>query len=103
PATPPLPRSTLSPYTTLFRSARADYAATYHELRKHKGVTEELAFDTVADVSYFGTLMVQAGHADGMVSGAAHTTGDTIRPAFEIDRKSTRLNYSHVSISYAVF
>ncbi|MFL5867487.1 MAG: phosphate acetyltransferase, partial [Thermoleophilaceae bacterium] len=64
--------------------ARADYAATYHELRKHKGVTEELAFDTVADLSYFGTLMVQAGHADGMVSGAAHTTGDTIRPAFEI-------------------
>ena len=63
---------------------RSDYAATYHELRKHKGVTEELAFDTVADVSYFGTLMVHAGHADGMVSGAAHTTGDTIRPAFEI-------------------
>ena len=63
---------------------RAAYAESYHELRKHKGVTEELAFDTVADVSYFGTLMVQAGHADGMVSGAAHTTGDTIRPAFEI-------------------
>jgi phosphate acetyltransferase len=63
---------------------RSDYAATYHELRKHKGVTEDLAFDTVADVSYFGTLMVQAGDADGMVSGAAHTTGDTVRPAFEI-------------------
>ena len=65
------------------RSARR-FAATYHELRKHKGVTEELAYDTVADVSYFGTLMVHAGDADGMVSGAAHTTGDTIRPAFEI-------------------
>ncbi|HEY1357708.1 MAG TPA: phosphate acetyltransferase [Thermoleophilaceae bacterium] len=63
---------------------REEYAAAYHELRGHKGVTEELAFDTVADVSYFGTLMVRAGHADGMVSGAAHTTGDTIRPAFEI-------------------
>lgn len=63
---------------------RSDYAATYHELRKHKGVTVELAYDTVADVGYFGTLMVQAGDADGMVSGAAHTTGDTIRPAFEI-------------------
>jgi len=63
---------------------RDEYAATYHELRKHKGVTEELAFDTAADPSYFGTLMVKAGHADGMVSGAAHTTGDTIRPAFEI-------------------
>ena len=63
---------------------RDAYAATYHELRKHKGVTEELAYDTVADVSYFGTLMVRAGAADGMVSGAAHTTGDTIRPAFEV-------------------
>jgi phosphate acetyltransferase len=63
---------------------RDDYAAAYHELRKHKGVTEELAHDTVADVSYFGTLMVRAGAADGMVSGAAHTTGDTIRPAFEV-------------------
>jgi phosphate acetyltransferase len=63
---------------------RSEYAATYHELRKHKGVTEELALDTVGDVSYFATLMVHAGHADGMVSGAAHTTGDTIRPAFEI-------------------
>ena len=64
--------------------AWSEYAAAYHELRKHKGVTEEAAFDTVADVSYFGTLMVNAGHADGMVSGAAYTTGDTIRPAFEI-------------------
>jgi phosphate acetyltransferase len=63
---------------------RSDYAATYHGLRKHKGVTEELAYDTVADASYFGTLMVHAGDADGMVSGAAHTTGDTIRPAFEV-------------------
>ena len=71
----------IDPNTAPERSA---YAATYHELRKHKGVTEELANDTLADVSYFGTLMVHAGDADGMVSGAAHTTGDTIRPAFEI-------------------
>ena len=47
-------------------------------------MTEELAYDTVADVSYFGTLMVHSGAVDGMVSGAAHTTGDTIRPAFEV-------------------
>ncbi len=47
-------------------------------------MTEELARDVVVDPSYFGTLMVQTGAADGMVSGAAHTTGDTIRPAFEI-------------------
>ena len=65
---------------------REDFAARYHELRKHKGVTEELALDTMADVTYFGTMMVHAGEADGMVSGAAHTTGDTIRPAFEFIR-----------------
>ena len=50
----------------------------------HKGVTVELAYDVVADVSYFGTLMVQQGLADGMVSGAVHSTAATIRPAFEI-------------------
>ena len=74
---------------------RATFAATYHELRKHKGVTEEMAMDTVADVSYFGTLMVNAGLADGMVSGAVHTTGDTIRPALQIIR--TRPGTSLVS------
>jgi phosphate acetyltransferase len=63
---------------------RTEFAALYHELRKHKGMTEEGALDVAADPSYFGTLMVQTGAADGMVSGAAHTTGDTIRPAFEI-------------------
>ena len=65
---------------------RADYAAMYHELRRHKGVTRELAMDVVADPSYFATMMVQTGAADGMVSGAAHTTAATIRPAFEIIR-----------------
>jgi phosphate acetyltransferase len=65
---------------------RGDYAAQYFELRKHKGITEELALDVVGDPSYFGTMMVRAGTADGMVSGAAHTTGDTIRPAFEVIR-----------------
>ena len=64
--------------------SRPVFAERYFELRKHKGMTEELAFETVGDVSYFGTMMVQAGEAGGMVSGAAHTTGDTIRPAFEI-------------------
>lgn len=65
---------------------RPEYAQLYHELRKHKGVTPELALDVVAEGSYFGTLMVHTGAADGMVSGAAHTTADTIRPAFEIIR-----------------
>jgi phosphate acetyltransferase len=67
---------------------RSEYAATYQELRKHKGMTAELALDALADGTYFGTAMVYAGAADGMVSGAAHTTADTIRPAFEIIRAS---------------
>jgi phosphate acetyltransferase len=62
---------------------RARYGAVYHELRKHKGLTEEGAFDALGDATYFGTMMVHLGEVDGMVSGAAHTTGDTIRPAFE--------------------
>ncbi len=62
---------------------RERYGSVYHELRKHKGVTEELAYDQLGDPTYFGTMMVHLGDVDGMVSGAAHTTGDTIRPAFE--------------------
>lgn len=65
---------------------RDEFAGLYHELRKHKGMTLELALDVVSEPSYFGTMMVQAGRADGMVSGAAHTTADTIRPAFEVIR-----------------
>ncbi|MDT0180331.1 phosphate acetyltransferase [Microbacterium sp. ARD31] len=60
------------------------FADEYARLRAHKGVTVEKAADTVTDLSYFGTLMVHMGLADGMVSGAAHTTAHTIRPAFEI-------------------
>ncbi|MGO9569051.1 MAG: phosphate acetyltransferase [Desulfomonilaceae bacterium] len=71
------------------------YAHTYHEMRTHKGVSQEMAFDVVADSSYFATLMVYHGHADGMVSGAVHTTSHTIRPAFEIIR--TRPGFSIVS------
>jgi phosphate acetyltransferase len=61
----------------------ADYSHAYYELRKHKGITEEQAHDALLDVSYFGTMMVYQDAADAMVSGAAHTTGHTIRPAFE--------------------
>ena len=61
-----------------------DYAQTYFEMRKDKGITLEMAHDIMSDVSYFGTMMVYKGHSDGMVSGAVHTTGDTIRPAFQI-------------------
>jgi phosphate acetyltransferase len=65
-------------------SWRDDFAPRYAELRKHRGVTLDLAYDVVRDVNYFGTMMVAAGLADGMVSGANHTTAATIRPAFEI-------------------
>jgi phosphate acetyltransferase len=64
------------------------YAQTYYDMRKSRGVSQEVAFDVVADSSYFGTLMVYHGHADGMVSGAIHTTSHTIRPAFQIIRTS---------------
>ena len=60
------------------------FADEYQRRRAHKGVTLEQARETVQDVSYFGTMMVELGLADGMVSGAAHTTAHTIRPAFEI-------------------
>ncbi|HVH93885.1 MAG TPA: phosphate acetyltransferase [Nocardioidaceae bacterium] len=62
------------------------FAQEYHERRKHRGVDLDDARTIVSDVSYFGTLMVELGLADGMVSGAAHTTAHTIRPAFEIVR-----------------
>ncbi|GGH43192.1 phosphate acetyltransferase [Microbacterium album] len=71
------------------------FAEEYARLRAHKGVTKEQAADTVTDVSYFGTMMVHLGLADGMVSGAAHTTAHTIRPAFEIIK--TRPGVSVVS------
>ena len=60
------------------------FALQYAELRKKKGVTVEQAREIVQDVSYFGTMMVHNDLVDGMVSGAAHTTAHTVRPAFEI-------------------
>ena len=60
-----------------------DFADAYYELRKHKGISREMARDTMADSSYFGTMMVHRGLADGMVSGSIHTTAHTIRPALE--------------------
>jgi phosphate acetyltransferase len=65
---------------------RERYAQTYYELRKHKGISQQMAYDVLEDVSYFGTLMVYEGDADGMVSGAIHTTQHTIRPSFETVR-----------------
>ena len=65
---------------------REEFAAVYYGLRKHKGISEQMALDLMTDVSYFGTLMVLQGRADGMVSGAIHSTQHTIRPAFEVVR-----------------
>ena len=60
-----------------------DYANTLYELRKSKNVTLEMARDLMTDVSYFGTMMVYKGDADGMVSGAVNTTLHTIKPALQ--------------------
>ena len=72
-----------------------DYVATYYELRKAKNVSMAMAKDLLEDVSYFGTMMVYKGHADGMVSGAAHTTQHTILPALQFIK--TKPNCSVVS------
>lgn len=71
------------------------YVETLYELRKNKNVTLEMARDLMTDVSYFGTMMVYKGHADGMVSGAVHTTQHTIRPALQFVK--TRPGISVVS------
>jgi phosphate acetyltransferase len=60
------------------------YAQEYARLRAHKGVTIDMARDALLDGAYFGTMMVLLGDADGMVSGANHTTAHTIRPALEV-------------------
>jgi phosphate acetyltransferase len=73
--------SILSPFDEDLRQL---FAHEYVRLREHKTVSYETARDVVTDVSYFGTMMVHLGLADGMVSGAAHTTAHTIRPSFEI-------------------
>ncbi|OMP30190.1 phosphate acetyltransferase [Mangrovimonas sp. DI 80] len=60
-----------------------DYVETFYELRKHKKVNMDMARDMMCDLSYFGTMMIYKGDADGMVSGAIHTTQHTIRPALQ--------------------
>ena len=61
-----------------------DFAKTLYETRKHKGMTETTACDLIHDVSYYGTLMILNGLADGMVSGAVHTTMHTIKPSLQL-------------------
>ena len=72
-----------------------DYVETFYQLRKHKNVNHDISRDLMSDVSYFGTMMIYKGHADGMVSGAAHTTQHTIRPALQFIK--TRPGVSVVS------
>jgi phosphate acetyltransferase len=60
------------------------YSQVYFEMRKHKGITPDHARDVIMDPIYYGTMMVQLGDADGLVSGAVHTTRHTISPAFQI-------------------
>jgi phosphate acetyltransferase len=72
-----------------------DYVNTLYELRKSKNVSLQMARDLMLDVSYFGTMMVYMGEADGMVSGAAHTTQHTIRPALQFVK--TKPGFSTVS------
>lgn len=60
-----------------------EYVETYYQLRKNKGITLDNARDIMVDLNFFGTMMIYKEHADGMVSGAVHTTADTIRPAFQ--------------------
>ncbi|MCK5093391.1 MAG: phosphate acetyltransferase, partial [Spirochaetes bacterium] len=61
-----------------------DYAETYYQLRKHKGETKEIARDLMLDPINFGVMMVRKGHADGFVSGAVHSTANTLRPVLRI-------------------
>ncbi|OYX28754.1 MAG: phosphate acetyltransferase [Flavobacteriales bacterium 32-35-8] len=69
-----------------------DYVNTLYELRKHKNVNLAMARDAMADVSYFGTMMIYKGHADGMVSGAVHTTQHTLLPALQFIKTKPGVN-----------
>jgi len=61
-----------------------EYANAFYELRKNKGITLEDAKEALKDNMYFGTMMLKQGHADGLVSGACHSTANTLRPALQI-------------------
>lgn len=66
------------------------YALELYELRKEKGMTIEKAKELVLDPVYFGMMMVKLEKADGLVSGAAHSTADTLRPALQILKTAHR-------------
>jgi len=66
------------------KTLQEKFATIFYEMRKHKGLEFNVAKDAMTHISYFATMMVHTGMADGMVSGATHTTADTIRPALQI-------------------
>lgn len=68
----------------LTSSKKEEYANLLYELRKNKGMTLENAHEVIKDKVYFATLMVKANDADGLVSGAIHSTSDTLRPALQV-------------------
>ena len=70
----------------------AEYAQALYEIRKSKGVTPEQAAELAADPMYYGIMMVKLGDADGLVSGAVHTTGDMLRPALQIIKTKPGIN-----------
>jgi phosphate acetyltransferase len=75
------------------KSKRLDeYAEAYHRLREHRGVTPEIAHEVMQDATYYGTMMVHLGHADGMVSGSINTTAHTVRPAFEFIKTRPKID-----------
>lgn len=63
---------------------RSEFIEDFYAMRQHKGITYDLARDSMTHINYFATMMVHNGYADGMVSGATHTTADTVRPALQI-------------------
>ena len=79
-------------------SLKSEFSEEFYKRRKAKGLTLKVAQDTMSHVNYFATMMVELGYADGMVSGAIHSTGETIRPALQIIKTT-----SDVSIVSSVF
>jgi phosphate acetyltransferase len=77
-----LSNATIIDYTN--STLMSEFVEAFYEMRKHKGMMREVAQDAMLHENYFGTMMVELGYADGMVSGAIHSTGDTIRPALQI-------------------
>lgn len=71
----------IDPETSLWRQ---QFINDFYTMRAHKGLTRDVAKDSMTHVNYFATMMVQTGKVDGMVSGAVHTTADTVRPALQI-------------------